>query len=289
MLSVHRDEAVYNMRKYKKIYVEITNCCNLDCWFCPKNTREPRFMKVNEFREICEMVKDLTDHLYFHVMGEPLLHPELESFFEVAGEFGKKVNLTTNGFVIGNVAEKLLEAKSLRKVSFSLHSFDANNNNMGFEEYLSDIVDFVKVAAKRGIICEFRFWEQVDGKPGDREKMELIEKAFGCKFDGSNRICDNVFWGFGERFEWQTEELNECGFCYGLRDHFGVLVDGTVVPCCLDNEGELALGNIFFEDIHTILTSDKANAIYEGFSEHKAVFEKCKACGFINRFRGNEV
>ena len=278
-----------SMRKYKKIYVEITNCCNLDCWFCPKNAREPRFMKVNEFREICEKVKDLTDHLYFHVMGEPLLHPELEELFEVADEFGKKVNLTTNGFLIGNVAEKLLAVKSLRKVSFSLHSFDANKSTLSFEEYLRDIVDFVKIASKRGIICEFRFWDQVDGKSDDAEKMALIEEAFGSKFDGNNRICDNVFWGFGERFEWQTEELNECGFCYGLRDHFGVLVDGTVVPCCLDNEGTLALGNIFSEDIHTILTSDKANVIYEGFSEHKAVFEKCKACGFINRFRGNEV
>ena len=276
------------MRKYKKIYVEITNFCNLDCWFCPKNAREPRFIKVNEFRELCEKVKDLTEHLYFHVMGEPLLHPELEELFKIAGEFDKKVNLTTNGFLIAKASEKLLKAESLRKVSFSLHSFDANEKTCSFEEYLKDIIDFVKIASKRGILCEFRFWDQVEGKSDDAEKMALIEEAFGCKFDGSNRICDNVFWGFGERFEWQTEEQSECGFCYGLRDHFGILVDGTVVPCCLDNEGELALGNIFLEDIHTILISEKANAIYNGFSGHKAIFNKCKACGFIKRFGGNE-
>jgi len=276
------------MKKYKKVYVEITNCCNLDCCFCPKNVREPRFMKVPEFRTVCENIQDLTDHLYFHVMGEPLLHTELEELFKIAGEFGKKVNLTTNGVLIGKAAENLLAADSLRKVSFSVHSFDANDLACTFEEYLMDIVAFVKVAAKKGIICEFRFWDQVDGKSDDREKIELIEKAFDCRFDGSNRICDNVFWGFGERFEWDTGESQECGFCYGLRDHFGILVDGTVVPCCLDNEGALALGNIFCEDIHTILTSEKANAIYDGFSGHKAIFNKCKSCGFIKRFGGNE-
>ncbi|MBP3283916.1 MAG: radical SAM protein [Clostridia bacterium] len=273
------------MKKYKKIYVEITNCCNLSCSFCPKNMREPRFMSVAEFREVNEKIRDLTDHLYFHVMGEPLLHPELEELFKIAGEFGKKVNLTTNGVLIQKVGEKLLMAESLRKVSFSLHSFEANEKECSFAEYLADIVAFVKVAAKCGILCEFRFW---DGTAKEDEKITLLEKAFGHKFDGNNRICDNVFWGFGERFEWNTEKKRKVGFCYGLRDHFGILADGTVVPCCLDNEGTLALGNIFREEIHTILSSEKAKRIYDGFSGHRAVYEKCQACGFIERFGRNE-
>lgn len=276
------------MKKYKKIYVEITNCCNLDCSFCPKNVRAPRFMSVDEFRFICEKISDLTDYLYFHVMGEPLLHQKLEELFDVASKFGKKVNLTTNGVLIDSVAEKLFAAKCLRKISFSLHSFDANVQSISFKDYLSDIIRFVKKASKQGIICELRFWNRELNTPDDSEKIALIEETFGCKFDGSNRICDNVFWGFGERFEWQTGDKRDCGFCYGLRDHFGILVDGTVVPCCLDNEGLLALGNIFCEDIHKILTSEKANVIYEGFSSHKAVFDKCKACGFIKRFGGFE-
>ena len=35
------------------------------------------------------------------------------------------------------------------------------------------------------------------------------------------------------------------------------MVDGTIVPCCLDSEGVINLGNIFNDDIDAVLNSVK--------------------------------
>ncbi|HIS11510.1 MAG TPA: radical SAM protein, partial [Candidatus Onthocola stercoravium] len=68
----------------KKVYVEITNNCNLDCSFCIKNTRKSMFMSEDNFEVILNKLKNTTSYLYFHVMGEPLLHPLINEFIDIA-------------------------------------------------------------------------------------------------------------------------------------------------------------------------------------------------------------
>ena len=74
------------------------------------------------------------------------------------------------------------------------------------------------------------------------------------------------------------------GFCYGMLDHVGVLADGTVVPCCLDADGEITLGNIFESDLSEILASPRARAIADGFKHHQKVEPLCRRCGYSKRF-----
>jgi radical SAM protein with 4Fe4S-binding SPASM domain len=289
------------MKKFKKVYVEITNICNLSCNFCPKTSRKLKFMDKEEFQLIVNKIKPYTDHIYFHLMGEPFLNKELENFLETSRENQLKVNITTNGTLINEVKSILLKASALRQVNISLHSFEANEEQIDFDKYINNIFDFVLEAAENtNIICSLRLWN-LDTRYSASNNMnvdifKLLEKEFEINCDlreslkekNSFKLRKNVYISMGEKFKWpslKVDELGERAFCYGLRDQIGFLVDGTVVPCCLDSEGSIPLGNIFESDLEEILNSKRAKDIYNGFSERKAVEELCKRCGFINRVR----
>lgn len=289
------------MRKFKKVYIEITNICNLSCDFCPKTSRKLNFMEREAFEKIVKSIKPYTEHVYFHLMGEPFLNKNLEVFLSICEEYGLKVNITTNGTLISEVKDILLKSKALRQVNFSLHSFEANDKNVDFNDYLNNIVDFVKEAnEKTGIICTLRLWN-LDMKYEASNHMnvdilDLLEEKFEISDDikavlkekNTFKLRDRVYLNMGQKFMWPSlkiEEIGERAFCYGLRDQIGVLVDGTVVPCCLDSDGSIPLGNIFEQDLEEIINGERAKAIYDGFSGRKAVEDLCKRCGFINRVR----
>ena len=289
------------MKKFKKVYIEITNVCNLSCNFCPKTSRKLKFMDKESFEHIVEKITPYTEHVYFHLMGEPFLNKELGHFLEISKENQLKVNITTNGTLISEVKDILINAQALRQVNISLHSFEANEEQIDFNEYINNIINFVKEATeKTNIICSLRLWN-LDTRYSASNNLnidifELLEQEFELNCDlkeclkekNSFKLKNNVYISMGEKFKWPSlneEELGERAFCYGLRDQIGILVDGTVVPCCLDSEGSIPLGNIFDSSLEEILNSKRANEIYDGFSGRKAVEELCKRCGFINRVR----
>lgn len=104
--------------------------------------------------------------------------------------------------------------------------------------------------------------------------------------NGSFLLRDHLYLERAGKFDWPDLSANESGtqFCYGLRDQLGVLVDGTVVPCCLDHEGDIPLGNLFTQPLTEILTSPRACTLREGFSRRKPAEELCRRCGFAARF-----
>ena len=289
------------MKRFKKVYIEITNVCNLSCNFCPKTSRKSKFMEEKNFEHIIKSVKPYTDYVYLHLMGEPLLNPELKKFLDICYENELKVNITTNGTLINKSKDILIESKALRQINISLHSFEANNNNVDFEDYIESIVNFVKEATETtGIICSLRLWN-LDTKYVASNNMNVdifrfLEEKFNLECNLKNELAekntfklkDNVYLSMGEKFKWPSLKISEIGeraFCLGLRNQIGVLVDGTVVPCCLDSEGSIPLGNIFETDLKEIINSKRAKDIYEGFSRRTAVEDLCKRCGFINRVR----
>lgn len=289
------------MRKFKKIYIETTNICNLNCNFCPKISRKLEFMSVESFEKIIDKIVPYTKHIYLHLMGEPFLNRNLKEFLVVCDKNNIKVNITTNGTLIKNVKDILLNSKAVRQVNFSLHSFEANDTKITFEEYVDEIINFINLSSEeRNIISALRLWN-LDAKYKASNNMnidilELLKERFNIEDDlrqilnekNSFKIKNNVYINMGEKFKWPSlkeEEIGERAFCYGLRDHIGILVDGTVVPCCLDSEGSIPLGNIFESNLEEILNSNRAKKIYDGFSNRNAVEELCRKCGFINRVR----
>lgn len=289
------------MKKFKRIYVEITNICNLSCEFCPKLSRKRKFMCEKEFEIILKKIRPHTDFIYLHLMGEPLLNPNLELFLNLANLYGFKVNITTNGTLIPKVKDILLKAEALRQVNISLHSFEANDNNIDFHEYFDNVLNFVDEARKNtNIISAMRLWNldsiNINGANKLNDSIiEKITKKFGyngniieeLKEKPRIKLENNLYLNSAEKFNWpdiNIEPLGDIGFCHGLRDHIGILCDGTVVPCCLDSEGNIPLGNIFEKSLEEIINDKRAKDIYNGFSGRKRVEELCKRCGYSERF-----
>lgn len=286
------------MKRFKKVYIETTNICNLDCSFCPKTCRKGETMSVEAFSQVIDQVKFYTDYVYFHLMGEPLLNPNLDAFLKICLHAGLKVNLTTNGTLLATKGQPLLENKALRQVNISLSSFEANVITKDLEAYIEEVCDFIgKAVTERGIICSLRLWNMDTASlKGENtfnsEILKLLEKnlklesgviAKGLLEKNSVKIQERLYLNMAEKFTWpdmDSSESNQSVFCYGLRDQIGVLVDGTVVPCCLDSDGNISLGNIFKEPLEAIITSPRAQAIYEGFSNRKAVEALCQKCGY---------
>ena len=198
--------------------------------------------------------------------------------------------ITTNGTLLPEKGKLLLDAPAVHKVNLSLQSFEANSSGE-MESYLRGCVDFVKEAASRGILCEFRLWNQGGLDSRNQEILTFLHRAFPDPWQESRngqKLGDRVWLDPGERFDWpelELEEVRQTGFCYGLRDQIGILCDGTVVPCCLDHNGDIPLGNLFEQELREILESPRARAVYEGFSGRKVVEPLCKRCGYATRFQ----
>ncbi|MGL4393241.1 MAG: radical SAM/SPASM domain-containing protein [Fusobacteriaceae bacterium] len=297
------------MKKFKKVYIEITNVCNLTCSFCPVTKRVQKFMSVQDFEMILNKIKNFTDYIYLHVKGEPLMHKNFSELLQIASKNNFFVNLTTNGTLIKNHAETLCEDFAPRQINFSLHSFDNNLNIIENENYLENIFEFTKKSLEKKLsFISLRLWNENPEKFSEIKKIgnkiifEKIEKYFELDFKiseklwedfGSNKksikLRENLFVNFDEEFTWseiskKNSDKYETGFCYGLRDQIAILVDGTVVPCCLDGEGVINLGNIFESSLDEILLTQRAISIHENFSNNKVVEELCKNCSYRERF-----
>lgn len=303
-----------------RCYLEITNVCNLDCVFCPKTRRTKRMLTREEFEALTDKLQGKIQFLYFHLMGEPCLHPLLPEFILRAREKGFVPVLTTNG-TRWQQAEAILQARPY-KIQISLHSAEGNlietarnerlqtvnenlaadnadaagNSAMAQEQlnhYLQAVMTFALKAAQEGIIVILRLWNQ----GGHEKHNEFILNELGkyCsrakwneRADGW-KLTEHLYLEYDKMFEWpelhqkQEQEaaaMEESMFCHALRNQIGILADGSVVPCCLDHEGDLTLGNLFESSLEEILSSPRAKAIYEGFSQHRAVEKLCQTCEY---------
>ena len=242
-----------------------------------------------EFIRLAEEIRPHAEYLYFHLMGEPLLHPLLGDFLKIAGRLGFKVMVTTNGTLLDEGGDILCASPALHKVNISLQSFEANGGG-ALGAYLDTCIAFAEKANAAGKRCEFRLWNRNGLERLNPEIESRLAAAFPKPWKKSRegwKFRDGLWLEPGERFDWPDLEAADRGewcFCYGLRDQVGVLCDGTVVPCCLDRDGAVPLGNLFTRSLKEILESDRARAIRNGFSERRAVEALCRRCGYARRF-----
>ena len=264
---------------YSRAYVEITNICNRKCSFCPGTVRDKRRMTMQEFELITEQLQGVTAYIYLHVMGEPLTHPLLPDFIRCAREKGFQVAITTNGTLLRRCQEALLKVRPY-KVSISVHSFEEGTLE-SYLAYLTQCMEFADQSSREGILTVFRLWNRGYDKGRNMDTLAVLQSFFQEEWkEGSRgfRIRDKLHLEYGDRFVWPDMEACEGDdkvFCYGLKDHFGILCDGRVIPCCLDREGAIALGNIYEQPIRDILTGERAVQIAE---------EVCRKCGYARRF-----
>lgn len=274
-----------------RIYLEITNVCNLDCSFCHKTKRAKKLLSGEEFDILLDKIEGKGKHLFFHIMGEPTMHPLLPEFIKKAKEKGFLPCITTNGSLLSKMGESLLLAPPY-KISISLHAPSANEafSNDG---YLVSCVDFAKKVALRGCFVALRLWN-LGTDTDNSQVLDFLHKSFPGEWESrrggaSQRLSTKIFLEWGEHFEWPDPSLPECDpdsdlFCYGIREQIGILADGTVVPCCLDSDGNIPLGNLFESSLESILSAERAKSIYDGFSHRRGVESLCRKCGYAKRF-----
>jgi len=108
----------------KKIYIEPTNRCNLDCVTCIRhNWDEPLgAMRPETFSRILEGLRsfDPPPDIFFGGLGEPLSHPDILDMVREAKALGSSVELITNGTLLGKSVSEELVAAGLDRLWVSL-------------------------------------------------------------------------------------------------------------------------------------------------------------------------
>ena len=276
------------MKKFKKIYIEITNICNLNCSFCSIDNRKKEYMSLDKIEHIFKEINNYTDYIYLHVKGEPLLHPNIKDIIDLANKYNLKVNLTTNGTLLLDKINSIKDCTNLNKINISLHC--ENNKDNYLEEvlkardnYLLDKTVIYRLWTLKNNELDSYSQEIVDKiKDNYNLSTEVVEKI---KKEQNIKIDNNLYVDKDNEFIWPSlsnEESN--GYCFALKTQIAILVDGTVVPCCLDSNGEVPLGNIFTDSFKNIINSDRFNSIKKSFEDRKPIPELCKKCTFKNRF-----
>lgn len=259
---------------YKKIYLEVTNICNLSCPFCIKNNRDKEYISIDNYKLILDKIKNYTKYLYLHVSGEPLMHPNINELINIGSKYFN-INITTNGHLIN----KIIDNHNIRQINISMHSY---NNNTSINEYLDNICNVIDELHNDTYIS-LRFW--VDNKY-TKEMINYLNKRYNTNIvlETGFEIIKNVFISINKEFIWPSldnDYYNENGTCYALRDHIGILSNGDIIPCCLDVNGILKLGNIYKDNLDTIISSNRYQNMLNSFKNNKRIEELCKHCNFI--------
>lgn len=278
------------MKKFKKVYIEITNICNLNCSFCHNTKREKKFMNVSAFSHIIDEIKPYTDYIYLHVKGEPLLNPNLDIFLDICDKNNLLVNITTNGTLLKKNFDILRRHKCIRQLNVSLHSENEE------EDYFDNVFLVCKNLSDR-VYISYRLWT-LNNYELDKKSTEVVEKIIASYQlstdvvdklynDKQIKIFENTYVNKENLFEWPSISSNHSsnGYCHGTIDHIGILVDGSVIPCCLDGEGCVNIGNVLSTSFGDILSSDKFVKIRDSFMNNICSEELCQKCRFKDRFR----
>jgi len=266
--------------KLKKIYIEITNACNLSCDFCIKNKRKINYMTFAEFKTIIDKINTKTKEIYLHILGEPLLHQNINEFIDYANNKNIKVNITTNGYLI----KKIKDNHNINRLNISIHSFN-EKYQMTLDEYLKNIFNVIDNIKNKTYIT-IRLWIK---DKNTKYILDFINKRYqtnitDIKDNNKIKITNNLLIDTFHEFIWpdlNNNYYNEVGTCKGLIDHIGILSDGTIIPCCLDSQKIINLGNIYQDNLEEIFNKEIVKEMIKGFKNNYKCQELCKHCSFL--------
>ncbi|WP_428023973.1 radical SAM/SPASM domain-containing protein [Arcobacter sp.] len=279
----------------------MTNICNLKCSFCPPKNLPNTTMDLDSFEKINSELSHITRELAYHVVGDPLVLSNLNEYLNISKKYGLKVNLTSTGYNLKEEQFEALNNEAIRQINFSINSYNGNSHKKSLDEYLTPIFDFCKYAVEKEVdfFINLRIWNFDDKKSAKEFNREVFRKAFeyfGMSLDIEQfyvarpkniRVARKVFFNFDDYFEWpslENEFVSEKGFCYGLDSHFGILANGDVIPCCLDKDACINLGNAIDDSLENILKSKRVSDIKEGFKKGIVTEELCQKCTYRTRF-----
>ena len=285
---------------FHRVHIEVTNICGLACSFCPPKLQPSKTMPLAFFEKVIKQLQPFTKSLAFHVMGDPLTLSNLQEYLELAHKYGFEVELTTSGYFLDKVAFSTLFHPSVRQINISLNSYNKNSLNLSFDDYMSKVLKLCKekLAKHPKPFINLRLWN-FDEACSEVEYNTLLLESLSSFFDmrlsseelyktrpKSLRLASKVLLNFDSYFQWPSMHSTHYsqGTCYGLKSHIAILADGRVVPCCLDGDGVINLGDLNTTALSDILNSFRAQEMIKGFAQGKAVEELCLKCSYKDRF-----
>ena len=283
----------------QKVYIELTSKCGLSCDFCPSASRTTSSMDLELFAKTNAEVKEYTNDIAYHVVGDPLLMPNLTEYLDVSHENGLNVHITTAGYYLKESDAETLNHPAIKQINFSLNSYRGNTLKISLDEYLQKIADFTlafRVLNAKAFI-NYRLWNIDVDNSQESYNEEVIRSMFeklGAKIASSSlqtpqrlRIIEKVLFNFDSLFEWPSLEaafVSERGSCHGLSAQMAVLSSGEVVPCCFDYEARINLGNIKNATLQEIYKGERSQKMLEGFKKGELTEELCKHCAYRVKF-----
>jgi len=287
--------------KFYRVYVELTNICGLKCSFCPPRELPTHTMSLPFFTQVVRELLPYTKEIAYHMGGDPLTLSNLKSYLDITHQHNMKVMLTTSGYYLSKHDISTLLHPAIKQLNISLNSFNKNDTTLSFETYMDAIIKVCrhKIVHNKSMFINLRLWNMdasYSAKTFNEKLFSYFEKAFDLPLHvnalleqqpRSIRIAEKVLLHFDTYFEWPslTSTHYSDGTCLGLQSHFGILSNGKVVPCCLDKEGVIALGDLHVNSLHDILHAPRTQAIIAGFKHHKAIETLCQKCSYKQRFK----
>lgn len=282
--------------KFNRIYIEITNICGLECDFCPTSATNNKIMSLDFFENIVAQASHFTNEIVCHVMGDPLVLSNIGDYLDIIQKYNMKAMITTSGFYMHKHTPAVLLHQSVRQLNISLNSFNKNSQKITLDQYIDPILKLCDTKLKHfdRPFVNLRLWN-ID-KYGSEDNFNnkifnILSNHFGIKIDYSSdkkgvRLASKIILHFDTYFEWPSlsNQIYGDGYCGGLSSHIAILNNGIVVPCCLDYEGVINLGDLKKERLEDILKSQKSKSIKDGFRNKIATEELCQKCSYKNRF-----
>ncbi len=286
--------------KFYRIYIELTNVCGLSCSFCPTKSLPTQEMDLDFFESIVNQAKVYTKEIACHVVGDPLTLSNLDAYLDIIHKHGLKAMLTTSGYFLKKHSYDTLFHPCVKQINISLNSFNKNDTSITFEQYMKPVLALceAKLEREEDIFINLRVWnldEMMSERTFNETLFEKLSSTFDTELDlktiyeekpKSLRLASKILVHFDNYFEWPSLNNRNYGHgtCQGLQSHVAILASGKVVPCCLDCDGIIELGDLHENTLDEILTAKRAVDIVAGFKEGKAVEELCQKCSYKDRF-----
>lgn len=270
----------------KRIYLEITNSCNLNCPFCEAEKHHD-FMTLNDIKKHLVEIKQITNYVYLHILGEPLLHPNFREILSFCDELDLNIQLVTNGTLLCNYPD-ILNYKSIRKLSISIHSIDNIEINESYFECINNLIDCVQ--NKNNQYLELRFYDYQNLHHNAKRYHDYLKENYtfnDTKKLNSYYIAKNVFIFYQKLFHWPNINdpfVSDEGICHGALEMIGILNNKDVVICCLDPSGHTKIGNLNENSLNEILSSNPYLNIVENMKKSRLINPLCQRCTYRLRF-----